>query len=200
VYTNITGVITTPIKILTCPTSSLGNTSPDTVTQTWASNPSSEGALHYRANGGAAGVGVNPAPPSSSSRGFVTSGIIYPLSATRWTDVTDGTSNTLLFGESSAALWPLQSMSWGGIQPWTFGFYYYDAADYLTIDNKIVQYPISYSGSFQYNNTPFTSQHTGGVNIALCDGSVHFLSNTTPLDTLQALATRANGEVVVAPY
>src|SRR5262249_19873993 len=71
VYTNITGVITTPIKVFICPSSTLGEVSPDTPTQTWASDPSNQGALHYRANGGAAGVGVNPAAPSDPARAFV---------------------------------------------------------------------------------------------------------------------------------
>jgi prepilin-type processing-associated H-X9-DG protein len=42
------------------------------------------------------------------------------------------------------------------------------------------------------------SQHAGGVNTALADGSVRFLGNSTNLATWQALATRANGEVVNA--
>ena len=63
------------------------------------------------------------------------------------------------------------------------------------IDEKMVQYPINYTGSFSYNYTPFTSEHSGGANVAMCDGSVRFLTDTTPIDVLQALATRSNGEV-----
>ena len=40
----------------------------------------------------------------------------------------------------------------------------------------------------------FKSQHTGGVNFAFCDGSVHFLPTSTDLSVLQALATKAGGE------
>ena len=40
------------------------------------------------------------------------------------------------------------------------------------------------------------SRHTGGVNVLFCDGSVHFISNSISLQTWQALATRAGGEVV----
>ena len=58
-------------------------------------------------------------------------------------------------------------------------------------------YPIGYAGSFFTNETPYTSNHGGGgVNVALCDGSVRFLTKSTPLTTLQMLATRAGGEVV----
>jgi prepilin-type N-terminal cleavage/methylation domain-containing protein/prepilin-type processing-associated H-X9-DG protein len=42
----------------------------------------------------------------------------------------------------------------------------------------------------------FSSNHTGGVNFAFCDGSVHFLSQNIPLVILQALSTRSGGEVI----
>jgi prepilin-type N-terminal cleavage/methylation domain-containing protein/prepilin-type processing-associated H-X9-DG protein len=194
VYSGITGVVTTPVKLLVCPSSPLGDKSPD-VSSTWTSAPQDHGALHYRANGGAAGV--NSVAASEPGRMYVTSGVIYPTSRTRLTDITDGTTNTLLLGESSATKWERTKKGWGGIQPWTWGFYYYQGDGYLTLDNKVVQYPINYSGDFLYNNTPFTSNHTGGVNIGLCDGSVRFLRDTTPINVLQALATRAHGEVNV---
>jgi prepilin-type processing-associated H-X9-DG protein len=38
------------------------------------------------------------------------------------------------------------------------------------------------------------SQHTGGVNTLLADGSVRFVSNTVALTTWQWLGTRAGGE------
>jgi prepilin-type N-terminal cleavage/methylation domain-containing protein/prepilin-type processing-associated H-X9-DG protein len=40
------------------------------------------------------------------------------------------------------------------------------------------------------------SNHDGGVNLLLCDGSVRFVSDSISLATWQALATRAGGEVV----
>jgi prepilin-type processing-associated H-X9-DG protein len=42
----------------------------------------------------------------------------------------------------------------------------------------------------------FGSNHPGGATFALADGSVRFISETIPLPTLQALATRVGGEVV----
>ncbi len=39
------------------------------------------------------------------------------------------------------------------------------------------------------------SRHTGGVNVLLGDGSVHFVSNSVDLGVWRALATRAGGEV-----
>jgi prepilin-type processing-associated H-X9-DG protein len=45
----------------------------------------------------------------------------------------------------------------------------------------------------------FGSGHPGGANFAFADGHVSFLRNETSLETLQALSTRARGEVVTLP-
>ena len=42
------------------------------------------------------------------------------------------------------------------------------------------------------------SEHTGGVNIALADGSVRFVSNNIDLTTWRAMGTVAGGEVLSA--
>lgn len=38
------------------------------------------------------------------------------------------------------------------------------------------------------------SRHEGGCNVAMCDGSVHFMSESTPTQQLKALATKNDGE------
>jgi prepilin-type processing-associated H-X9-DG protein len=200
-------VFTDPIILLVCPVSELGQLSPDA----WV-NPSPpidaaiQGALHYRANGGSATTGLVQGTWSRHAW-YTTSGVIYPKSHIRMSDITDGTSMTLLLGETSSAVGRALIESWPGIQPWTWGYYDYEtvtnppdpAAGWLMIDHKCVTYPIGYTGSFFTNETPFTSNHTDGVNLALCDGSVRFMTRELPLVTLQALATRASGDQVNLP-
>ncbi len=195
-------VFTVPVKLFVCPSSELGSLSPDAWTNTPPINAVNQGALHYRANGGSATVGLVQGTWSRDAW-YTTSGVIYPNSQTKLTDITDGSSNTLLAGETSSAQGrALVSRSWGGIQPWTWGYYYYgsDAAGWLMIDHKAVTYSIGYTGSFFTNETPFTSAHTGGgVNLLFCDGAVRFLAKSTPLSLLQALATRSNNDPVILP-
>ena len=44
------------------------------------------------------------------------------------------------------------------------------------------------------NNIPLNSAHPGGVNIALCDGSVRFVGDTVLIDVLARLATRDDNQ------
>jgi prepilin-type processing-associated H-X9-DG protein len=53
--------------------------------------------------------------------------------------------------------------------------------------------PVNTSG-FQHNTA--RSRHTGGVNAALCDGSVRFISAGVTLATWQALGTMNGAEMV----
>ena len=46
----------------------------------------------------------------------------------------------------------------------------------------------------------YGSGHGGGANIGFADGSVKFVRDTIALSTLQALSTRAGGEVIAEDY
>lgn len=188
------------IPTFVCPSSELGTQSPDA----WSSTDPAirarfQGALHYRANGGSATVGLIQGT-QGRHQWYSKSGVMFPGSKTTFASITDGSTNSILLGETSSAIGrPLVSRSWGGIQPWTWGYYAYPASatrGWLFLDHKIVTYPIGYTGSYFTNETPFTSNHPGGAMFAFCDGSVQFLSRSTPLTMLQNLATIADGNVV----
>jgi prepilin-type N-terminal cleavage/methylation domain-containing protein/prepilin-type processing-associated H-X9-DG protein len=129
--------------------------------------------------------------------------------------ITDGTSNTLLFGErshwdpnydsyASAGLASRPSMaSWG----WWAASEGRLAIGDVTLSAFV---PLNYqvpsatgsggSGPFkpveEQRVCAFGSNHEGGANFTLADGSVRFLAQSIPLTTLRQLATRAGGEVV----
>ena len=189
-----------PIPTFVCPSSELGTQSPDAWnTATPDIRAIYQGALHYRANGGASTVALVQGT-QGRHQWYNKSGVMYPESKTTFGTITDGSSNTILLGETSSAIGrTLVSRSWGGIQPWTWGYYAYPPSatkGWLFLDHKIVTYPIGYTGAFFTNETPFTSNHTGGAMFAMCDGSVQFMSKSIPLLLLQNFATVADGQVV----
>jgi prepilin-type N-terminal cleavage/methylation domain-containing protein/prepilin-type processing-associated H-X9-DG protein len=193
-----------PVKTFVCPSTEL-KASEDAWPNphSYGNVPYDQGPLHYRGVGGSPdppGGRLNPGP-GGPHRPWTDTGVIYPESRVRATDVVDGTSNTLMFGETSSAIGRNKILSWAGIQPWTWGYYYYGVNEgWLMLDTKMVKYPIGYTGSFLCNETPFTSNHGGrGANVALADGSVRYLPRTTDLTLLQAAATRAGGEVAQLP-
>lgn len=186
-----------PVPGIWCPSSALGETASDHPVNSYTPYADIQGALHYRVNGGSVDVDFH-APTTSGRDGYSSSGILYPRSKTRIGDIVDGTTNTMLMGETSSRqnCPDAPYNSFGGIQPWTWGFYYYNDNEWLMIDHKMVQFPINYTGTITYNNTPYSSYHPGGAMFAMCDGSVRFLPETLNLDILKALATRKNSEVV----
>lgn len=195
---------TNPISTFTCPSSELGTQSPDAWNNsTPAIRAIEQGALHYRANGGASTVALVQGT-QGRHQWYNKSGVMYPESKTTFGTMTDGSSNTILLGETSALLGRgLFTRSWGSIEPWTWGYYAYPPSStkgWLMIDHKIVSNPINFTGSSYYTNeTPYTSNHTGGAMFALCDGSVQFMSQSMPLLLLQNLATASDGNVATLP-
>ena len=181
-----------PVPTLACPASSLKDRTPDITAYAWTP---AQGALHYRGCGGRIEDVTNPTQASTGHQ-WANTGTIYPHSLTKFRDITDGLSTTILLGESSSSAgWPSKN-AWGGINSWTWGYYYYVDDRRLTLDSKNIQFPINYRGSFGHNHTPYTSYHPGGAQFLLCDGSARFIGENIPLDLLKALGTRDKAEVI----
>jgi prepilin-type processing-associated H-X9-DG protein len=105
---------------------------------------------------------------------------------TAFRDITDGLSNTLLVGETDFAPRGVPSTSMGGI--WAYGYIGYS---WGTTYN-----PFNDHGNTSPVYGAFRSQHPGGANFVMGDGSVRFFSENVNLDILDAHATRAGGEVI----
>jgi prepilin-type N-terminal cleavage/methylation domain-containing protein/prepilin-type processing-associated H-X9-DG protein len=135
-------------------------------------------------------------------------GVLYQGSATRLTDITDGTSNTLLLGERPPSA------------DFQFGWWYAGTGQRATGSADIVLgvrepnlQPVTSGSACGPGNYPFMpakglsdpcgmfhfwSPHPGGANFVLADGSVRFVAYTAD-PVMPALASRAGGEAAAVP-
>lgn len=128
-------------------------------------------------------------------------GCLYQDSAVRFTDITDGTSNTLLLGERPPST------------DFQFGWWYAGNGQLGTGSAEMIigvrepnllpvmkgscapgNYPFMPSTfSDQYGMFHFWSPHSGGANFAMADGSVRFIRYDANAQ-MPALATRASND------
>ena len=117
---------------------------------------------------------------------------------TNMAGVTDGTSNTLLVGESLPAedanneFFTATSASMGVTIPLNWSTKRSTCTDGQAFGTNDLGCRFSYAGH------GFKSRHPGGVNFLFADGSVHFLKNSINRVTIANLGSRNGGEVVSA--
>ncbi|WP_459558083.1 DUF1559 family PulG-like putative transporter [Lacunimicrobium album] len=106
----------------------------------------------------------------------------------RMRDVTDGLSNTFMLGETDFAPNNIPTATMGAV--WSYGYIYTNGSTFhpLNVDKKTTVVATKYGA--------FRSQHKGGAQFVMADGSVHFLSENINFDLYQDLSTRDGGEVV----
>ena len=116
--------------------------------------------------------------------------------------IADGTANTLMMSETLMAK-SHDDNDWRGDIQNDDGVFKFmtlttpnssavDVVNWAIADNDPAM-PVSTAGS-QYSAA--RSRHTGGVNVALCDGSVRFVRNSISIATWQSLGTMNGSEVI----
>ncbi len=140
---------------------------------------------------------------SATGKGVLALGGAITAGQVRITDITDGTSNTLLFSEDAgrqqvyAFSTPVQPNS-PGAAGWTLNAAWADYNIYIDAQAWNSTGLVNTGGCNAIgasNNNSFYSFHTGGVNAVRCDGSVSFMQNSTAPSVLGALISKQGGEV-----
>ncbi|TWT39361.1 DUF1559 domain-containing protein [Blastopirellula retiformator] len=172
------------------------------------------------------GSGVNNISDASDDGANANSdGVIFSLSKTGFRDVTDGTSNTVVFSEhllgdgndsapsnndyrhrviqldtntqtTESACTPSSAPAWSGQRGAKWVNGHLADALYNHWYGPNSSSPDCHNGYHNFAITSARSQHPGGVQAARVDGSVRFVGETVDIVIWRALATRGGGEVI----
>jgi prepilin-type N-terminal cleavage/methylation domain-containing protein len=114
---------------------------------------------------------------------------------TQMRDITDGTSNTLLVGEAAWNLpdYLFTSGPCSGQVRWGFSYW---SSPYPLATAFTTMAPFNPKRGGAAVLSRFRSEHIGGAQFALVDGSVKFVSENISQMILDAAGTRAGGEVL----
>lgn len=192
----------TPMPAFRCPERPGGSLSPANSTfPPFNATPSANVAkLDFAVNEGDYITNTGAGPPSlavGDSSTYVwtdvslATGVCFQRSEIRLADIKDGLSSTYLVGEKYVMSTAYQTATDPGYdQSWNSG------VD-LDMNRWTIDPPLQDSTT-QYERR-FGSAHSGGLNMALCDGSVRFVSYSIDGATHRALGNRRDGKAVVVP-
>src|SRR5262245_40111111 len=195
------------IEVMICPSDRL----PQSVVKhtSTAAPPWTVGYYGMSSYGGNAGKRSMPPGPPPAFPGISRDGIFFIDGCVRSQDVSDGLSNTILFGERyhhdpdydlrqpavSPGVAPIAE-----IGKWGFVAGPPGVMANVTLHTSVpINYRMPSDGSSEdlLNRVcAFGSGHPGGANFTFADGSVRFVRDSIALDTLKALSTRSGEEVV----
>jgi len=109
--------------------------------------------------------------------------------------ITDGTSNTIIVGETIPAqvadsnFWNFNGCTLGTAVPINW--------ETLRVPASGTPFGTSdFQNRFSYASKGLKSKHPGGVNVCMADGSVKFMKNSTNIATMAALGSRNGQEVI----
>jgi prepilin-type N-terminal cleavage/methylation domain-containing protein len=141
--------------------------------------------------------------PPGDPTGEQLDGMFYPFSKTRFANVTDGLSNTLLAGEvlvvKDDTLHDLRGRYWNTWQGNVLFSTLFppntavgDRSNYCIAAARRPCQGLTATNAVQ----SVRSNHPSGANFALADGAIRFISNNINVNTYQALGTREQGEAL----
>jgi prepilin-type N-terminal cleavage/methylation domain-containing protein/prepilin-type processing-associated H-X9-DG protein len=195
------GIQQTVVPTLVCPSDGNGPGKGGNGTTT-----SFQGNYAVCAGGVAWNTGTSPPTATQLDTGSGDSGgIFYRDSKTTLQTIQDGTSNTLMASEglirtNGTAAWGEIGGYWGGAPHGSYGFSTYGPPNtslpdlvYSCKSTTFPNAPCQAVGTTPPRANYARSNHTGGVNAAMADGSIRFVRNSITLIVYQAMGTRNDG-------
>jgi prepilin-type N-terminal cleavage/methylation domain-containing protein len=132
---------------------------------------------------------------------WLSNGMLYPNSAVRMQDVTDGTSQTLLMGDSRFGLWGDGSSCCARFRNDRLDFDSYWAILCAVFTGNTEDYPnIQTSVDLPLQFFSFGSTHENACIFAFADGSARPIVKNIDAGILRKLATRNGGEIISSEF